>query len=98
MSDKLLKPSEKEKRNKLKKEKPYVYEKILKFEEKLKKGESIAIIQFQCDYNCNFSCIHCSARRFMGKKNKRSFTVDDVKKLSKQADELGLARFVMTGG
>jgi hypothetical protein len=42
-----LKSNEIEKRNLLKKEKPYVYEKIMKFDEKVKKGESIAILQFQ---------------------------------------------------
>ena len=44
-----LKTVENEKRNKLKQEKPYVYEKIMKYDEKIKKGESIAIIQFQYD-------------------------------------------------
>jgi MoaA/NifB/PqqE/SkfB family radical SAM enzyme len=89
---------EKDKRNKLKKEKPYVYEKVTKFEQKLKRGESIAIIQFQYNYKCNFACDHCSVKRFQGKKEKRSFTAADVKKLAQQADEMGLARFVITGG
>jgi MoaA/NifB/PqqE/SkfB family radical SAM enzyme len=86
------------KRNKLKKDKPYVYEKVMKFEEKLKRGESIAIIQFQYNYTCNFTCIHCSVKRFQGRNERRSFTIDDVKSLSRQADEMGLARFVITGG
>jgi molybdenum cofactor biosynthesis enzyme MoaA len=93
-----LKSSETEKRNSLKQEKPYVYEKIMKFDEKAKKGESIAIIQFQYDYRCNFSCIHCSTKRFQGKKEGRFFTIDDVKELSRQADEMGLAQIVITGG
>lgn len=89
---------ENNKRNKLKEEKPYVYEKIMKFEEKYKRGESIAIIQFQCNYACNFICEHCSVKRFQGKKDARQFTVADVRELARQADEMGLARFVMTGG
>lgn len=93
-----LKPEETKKRNKLKKEKPYVYEKILKFDEKIRKGESIAIIQFQYNYDCNFRCVHCSIKRFQGKNKARSFTIADVKNLSRQADELGLARFTITGG
>ena len=40
-------------RTQLKDKKPYVYEKILKFDEKIKRGESIAIIQFQYNYTCN---------------------------------------------
>ncbi len=58
-----LKSEEIGKRNKLKKEKPYVYKKIMKFDEKIRKGESIAIIQFQYNYVCNFRCIHCSIKK-----------------------------------
>jgi MoaA/NifB/PqqE/SkfB family radical SAM enzyme len=93
-----LKPEETNNRNKLKTEKPYVYEKIKKFDEKFKKGESIAIIQFQYNYACNFACEHCSIKGFQGKKNKRSFTIKDVKSLARQADEMGIARFTITGG
>ncbi|MFC2038928.1 radical SAM/SPASM domain-containing protein [Chloroflexota bacterium] len=93
-----FKPEETDKRNKLKEEKPYVYEKIMDFDEKLKRGESIAIIQFQYNYTCNFHCQHCSVKRFQGKKDGRQFTMADVRELSRQADEMGLARFVITGG
>lgn len=93
-----LKQSENEKRNKLKREKPYVFEKIMRFNDKIKKGESIAIIQFQYDYRCNFRCEHCSVKRFQGKTAKRSFTIADVAELSRQADEMGLAHMVITGG
>jgi MoaA/NifB/PqqE/SkfB family radical SAM enzyme len=93
-----LKLEEVGKRNKLKEEKPYVYEKIMKFDEKIKKGESIAIIQFQYNYKCNFRCQHCSVKRFQGKKDGRSFTIADVKELARQADEMGLARITITGG
>jgi len=55
-----LKPGEIQKRNSLKQKKPHVYEKIMKYDEKVRNGESIAILQFQYDYNCNFKCEHCS--------------------------------------
>jgi MoaA/NifB/PqqE/SkfB family radical SAM enzyme len=93
-----LKPEEIEKRNRLKKEKPYVYKKIMKYAEKVKRGESIAIIQFQYDYTCNFRCQHCCIRGFQGKKEKRAFTPKDVKELARQADAMGLAQIVITGG
>lgn len=93
-----LNQQESQNRNKLKDSKPYVYEKIMKFDEKLKNGESIAIIQFQYNYQCNLQCEHCSVKRFQGKNDKKSFTIEDVKNLAKQADEMGLARFVITGG
>jgi len=85
-------------RNYLKENKPRVYEKVMKFSEKAARGESIAIIQFQYDYTCNLRCQHCSVKRFQGRKEGRSFTLDDVRDFCRQADELGLANFVITGG
>ncbi len=93
-----LKEAEANKRNILKQEKPYVYEKIMKYADKVKRGESIAILQFQYNYKCNFRCEHCSVKGFQGKNDKRSFTIEDVKELSRQADEMGLAHIVITGG
>lgn len=93
-----LKPEEIEKRNKVKKEKPYVYEKFMKYADKAKKGESIAIIQFQYNYICNFHCTHCCISKLQGKNDRRAFTPKDVKELAKQADAMGLAEFVISGG
>ncbi|MDI6839398.1 MAG: radical SAM protein [bacterium] len=96
MSTQQLKLSEIKKRSLLKKEKPYVYEKVMKFDEKVKNGESIAIIRLVYDYRCNFRCKHCSETKV--EKRDRFFTINDVKELSRQADEMGLAHFVITGG
>jgi MoaA/NifB/PqqE/SkfB family radical SAM enzyme len=93
-----LKPEETGKRNKLKNEKPYVYEKIMKYDEKVKRGESIAILQFQYDYTCNFRCEHCCITKLRRKAGDRRFTINDVKELSRQADEMGLGHIVITGG
>ena len=94
----VLTKNEQSNRNYLKEKKPYVYEKIQKFDEKIKNGESIAIIQMQYDYKCNFRCEHCCVKRLQGENTNRKMTIEDVKELSRQADELGLARFVITGG
>ena len=93
-----LKPEEQSRRNLMKERKPHVYEKISKFAEKVVRGESIAIIQFQYDYRCNLRCVHCSVKRFQETPKPRSFTLADVRELSRQADEMGLANFVITGG
>lgn len=93
-----LTPDESSKRNKLKLEKPYVYEKIMNYGEKVRKGESIAILQFQYDYTCNFRCEHCCITKLRRKKGVKCFTLDDVRELSRQADEMGLAHLVITGG
>ncbi|QER42861.1 radical SAM protein [Thermodesulfobacterium sp. TA1] len=102
MEKKILKlkvhEGEVDKRERLKKEKPYVYKKILAFQDKVRKGESIAILQFQYDYKCNFSCEHCCITKLRKKDTARYFTPEEVKELSKQADEMGLAHIVITGG
>ncbi len=86
------------KREKLKNSKPLVYEKVMKFKEKWERGESIAIIQLQYNYTCNFRCQHCSIRRFQEKTDKSQLTIADVCDLYVQADKLGLARTTITGG
>jgi MoaA/NifB/PqqE/SkfB family radical SAM enzyme len=86
------------KRGQLQREKPLVYEKIMKYDEKVKRGESIAILQFQYDYTCNFKCQHCCITRLQEKDSPRFFTIPDVRELSRQADEMGLAHLVITGG
>jgi len=96
--NKQLSAAEQANRESLKREKPLVYEKIMKYSEKLQKGESIAILQFQYDYACNFHCRHCCITKLRGRNEGRSFTIKDIRELSRQADEMGLAHFVITGG
>ena len=90
--------------NWLKNYKPHVYEKMMKFPEKIANGESIAIIQFQYDYLCNFDCEHCCIDKFYVPKDwekasgRRKFELEDVRRLSNECDEMGLANFVITGG
>lgn len=92
-----LNDNERKNREKLKEKKPYIYEKVIKFAEKIKRRESVAIIQFQYNYICNFSCAHCCTSN-MHDKSKRHFQLEDVRDLSRQADEIGLAHFTISGG
>lgn len=94
----MLTPTEIKKRSRFRINKPLVYNKIIKYAEKFKNGESIAIIQLQYDYACNFHCQHCAVSSFRHKKNARAFTIDDVRELSRQADEMGLAHINISGG
>jgi sulfatase maturation enzyme AslB (radical SAM superfamily) len=90
--------------NWLQQHKPRVYEKMMQYPEKLARGEGIPIIQFQYDYLCNFDCEHCCIDKFYVPKTwekasgRRKFELEDVRRLSKEADEYGLANFVITGG
>jgi len=86
------------KTNKLKQEKPHVFDKMKMFDHLLYLGQSIAIIRLEYNYMCNLRCGHCSIHKFQGVTDRRVLTPEDVADLSIQADELGLARFVVTGG
>ena len=84
------------KREKLKREKPLVFEKILKLKDKFARGESIAIIDIVYDYACNLRCEHCLNTKL--EKKGRALTLDDLRGLSQQADALGLCQFNISGG
>lgn len=94
-----LTAEEQARRDYLKETKPRVFEKVSQFTEKYNRGESIALIQLQYNYRCNMLCEHCSIESYQkSAAGKRSLTPEDVADLAKQADELGLARFVLSGG
>ncbi len=90
------KPIENARRAKLKQEKPLVYEKIMKYDEKAARGECTAIVDFCFDYKCNMNCTHCSNALFS--KKERSLTIEDLKDFARQCDELGMAQFNISGG
>ena len=98
------KSDETQRRGWLRQHKPHVHEKVLQFNDKLARGEGVPIIQFQYNYQCNFKCRHCSIEKFQltpgqeREQGKRAFTIDDVRELSRQADEMGLSTIVITGG
>ena len=102
-----LSPSEQEKRNSLFKRKPYLAKKLANIKAMEDEGKISPIIRLEKSYLCNFQCSHCSAEYYMDRHLKKKFnikderrkiTIDDIKKLSKEADEMGLSRFVITGG
>ncbi len=93
-----LSPEELRRRQKLKDKKPRVFAKLAEFGPRVARGESIAIVQLQYRYQCNFSCVHCSIKRFQGHLDRRALTPRDVAAIADQADAMGLARFVITGG
>lgn len=94
----VLSAAEFARRERLRTAKPRVFDKIQRYAEKVSRGESIAIVQFQYDYACNFRCEHCCIAGFQGRRGGRHLTIPDVRDLSRQADEMGLAHWVITGG
>ncbi len=106
-ADQLLTPAELERRNGLRARKPYLADKLAAISAMEARGEVSPIIRLEKSYLCNFQCTHCSAEFYMDRHLKkvhkiedprRQMTLDDVREISRQADELGLGRFVITGG
>lgn len=96
IKEEMRKQLESERREKLRREKPLVYEKIMHYSEKEANGEPVPIIVFAYDYGCNMHCTHCVNARFAPKD--KCLTIEKLKDLSNQADELGIAQFALTGG
>lgn len=81
----------------LKDKKPAAYAKIIQHPDKIKRKESVALIQLQYNYKCNFKCKHCAIEKFKQQKG-RTLTVPDVKRIADQADAMGLASICISGG
>lgn len=106
-ADCALTPEEQAKREGLKARKPYIASKLAAISAMEERGDISPIIRLEKSYLCNFQCMHCSAEYYMDRHQKKVFKIedarrkidlDDIRELSRQADELGLARFVITGG
>lgn len=95
-----LQQIEQAKREKLQREKPLVFEKIMKIKERHAAGIATPIIDIAYSYICNLSCDHCTAwrGRWMRPKGERVMTPADLRRMSDEAHELGLAQFCISGG
>ena len=107
LAEKNLSESERNKREGLALRKPRIAEKLSNIASMEERGEISPIIRIEKSYLCNFQCTHCSAEYYMDrhlekvlgvKEDRKQMTLDDIRDISRQADELGLARFVITGG
>ena len=78
------KEMEQAKRAKLKREKPSVYEKVLKIADRHAAGIPTPIVDIAYSTVCNLKCLHCSARRLTPKKYK--LTPEVLKNFTDQAE------------
>lgn len=84
-------------RERLRREKPIVYQKFLQLDQKKVKGEAPPpVIEIAYKYDCNFRCKHCFASRFI--KKEKSLSLQDLGNLTEQANELGVYQFILQGG
>lgn len=91
---------EQAKRDKLRREKPEAFEKIMKIGERYNHGIATPIIDLAYSYVCNLSCDHCTAwrGRWMRPKGTRILTPKDLRRISDEAHELGWCQFCISGG
>tara|TARA_B100001248_G_C27376380_1_gene454497 strand:+ start:195 stop:1349 length:1155 start_codon:yes stop_codon:yes gene_type:complete len=106
--DASLTNEEDRKRKDQSKVRPRVHQKIQSYFENMIDGAISPILRLKINRSaCNMKCEHCCEEPYMtrdlvkktGKKDpRRQMDLDDYKKLSDEADDLGLFRFVITGG
>ncbi|MBI2448545.1 radical SAM protein [Candidatus Microgenomates bacterium] len=102
-----LTPSQIKERAKLEQRWPRSYEKQQRFDANAVNGVISPILRLCWSFLCNFHCEHCCAEHYMdrhlvkvtgSKEQRRELNLDDVRDISRQADEYGIYRFVLTGG
>ena len=87
---------------------PRVHEKIQNFFKNMEEGVISPILRLKTNRSlCNFHCEHCCEEPYMSRDLKKrtgkidprdQMTIEDYAELSRQADEYGIFRFVLTGG
>lgn len=99
---------EKNKRKDQSQKRPRVHQKIQDFFKNMLNGHISPILRLKINRSlCNFNCAHCCEEPYMTRDLKkrtgtpdprRQMSLDDYRELSRQADEYGIFRFVLTGG
>lgn len=87
-------------REKLRLERPQVHAKLMKYLEygNVPENPYIARIDWAIGYACNLKCKHCFSTAFEGKVGNRKMTLDEIKEVANQADELGVFMINLIGG
>ncbi len=95
-----LTAAEHEAREKARARKPAVIAKTERYPEKLARGESVAMIQYQHSYMCSLHCEHCSIAVFQGRRpaGARPLTHAKLRSVYDEADRLGHGQTTISGG
>ena len=104
----ILRSDESRKREDQSKKRPRVHEKIQAFHRESLNGVISPILRLKINRSlCNFKCEHCCEEPYMSRDLKartgaidprKQMEIADYAELSRQADEYGIFRFVLTGG
>ena len=100
--------SEKNKRKDQSQKRPRVHEKIQNYFKGMLDGQISPILRLKINRSlCNFHCAHCCEEPYMSRDLKKKtgaldprpqMSLEDYRKLSQEADDVGIFRFVLTGG
>lgn len=100
--------TEKNKRKDQSIKRPRVHKKIQDYFKNMLDGDISPILRLKINRSlCNFACAHCCEEPYMTRDLKKrtglpdprtQMNLEDYKELSRQADEYGIFRFVLTGG
>lgn len=85
-----------QRRRTLQEEKPLVYEKIVKIADRIRNGEFVPLIAIAYDTICNLKCRHCCIENM--RYDAPTLTIEHVRSLAQQADDLGIAQINLAGG
>lgn len=85
-----MKLEESIRQNTLRHQKPLVYEKVKQY--------GMRMVRIEPSYICNMHCLHCCIRDLQTPQDRRTITIADIQSIAKQADEIGFAQFVISGG
>lgn len=106
--DEALSVTEKSKRKDQSIKRPRVHEKIQRYHREMLSGYISPILRLKINRSlCNFHCAHCCEEPYMSRDLKKrtgsidprpQMTLEDYRRLSDEADEYGIFRFVLTGG
>jgi MoaA/NifB/PqqE/SkfB family radical SAM enzyme len=99
---------EKKKRTDQSIRRPRVHEKIQNYFKGMLDGQISPILRLKINRSlCNFHCAHCCEEPYMSRDLKKKtgsldprpqMSLEDYRKLSQEADDFGIFRFVLTGG
>lgn len=100
--------AEKNKRKDQSQKRPRVHEKIQNYFKGMLDGQISPILRLKINRSlCNFHCAHCCEEPYMSRDLKKKtgaldprpqMSLQDYRKLSQDADDFGIFRFVLTGG
>jgi MoaA/NifB/PqqE/SkfB family radical SAM enzyme len=87
-------------RERLRIKKPKVYIKLMTYLQAEREGKrtAMSLLDFAFSFECNFHCPHCCAKLLRELPTQRNMSLQDVKTVADQADQLGIFIFDLIGG